>query len=131
MKYIIPAPVGESMTADPSVLLHVGWLIIEIAGVAGIAFTVTATLPAVPVHPFSLHVAVYVVFALGFTVIEGPVAPVDHVSVPEQPVPLSTEEPPAQILAGLADSVGADGMGLTNTSILADDTHPLSVHVAV
>jgi hypothetical protein len=73
--------------------------------------TVTVTLPLPLVHPPMLHVAVYVVVAVGETLFDVPVPrPLDQVIVPpEQPLADNVELDPDAMVEGLADNDGADG----------------------
>lgn len=83
-------------------------------------------------HSPTLHVAVYEVVVLGLTVIDAPVAPVDHVTVPAQPVAVKVALSPKQIDSLL--SVIAGGVTLITVMVLAADaalTQSPTLHVAV
>ena len=83
-------------------------------------------------HSATLHVAVYEVVVAGLTVIEAPVAPVDHVTVPAQPVAVKVALSPKQIDSLL--SVITGGVTVTTVIVLAVEaalTQSPTLHVAV
>ena len=88
-------------------------------GGEGIWFTVIDTEPEGDSQLFKLHVAVKAALAVGETVIDRPISPVDQVTIPAQPADESTVDPPEQITPGAADKEGAVGISLTEI-----DTEP-------
>jgi hypothetical protein len=96
---------------------------LAVAVIVGNGFTVTLTV-AVPVHPAVLvPVTVYVVVALGVTVLFAPVPnPPDQLYV-FAPLAVNTELAPLHIAVGLADAVTV-GNGFTVTLTVAVPVHP-------
>ena len=81
----------------------------------GITTIIADTLLISLVQPvvLSLQVAVYEVFEIGDTVSVFPVAPVLHVTVPEQPVAVIVVLVPEHIVEAAGEMVGGVGFGLT------------------
>jgi hypothetical protein len=96
---------------------------LAVAVTVGNGLTVTLTV-AVPEHPAVLvPVTVYVVVALGVTVLLAPLPnPPDQLYV-FAPLAVNTEVAPLHIAAGLADAV-TDGNGFTVTLTVAVPVHP-------
>ena len=107
----------------------------QIDGFAGVmlqtgsGFTVTVVEQEL-VHPCALvTVTVYVVVAVGLTVIAAVVAPVLHKN-DTPPDAVSVDESPRQI-DGFEGVMLHTGTGLTTTVVEQDDVHPLSPSVTV
>ena len=64
-------------------------------------------------HGVLLQTALYVVFTVGVTVIEFPVAPLDQITVPVQPVAVNIAPNPEQIIVLLVETVGITGAVFT------------------
>jgi hypothetical protein len=113
------APLAVSSELSP---LHIAAGLAD-AVTVGNGFTVTLTV-AVPVHPSALvPVTVYVVVALGVTVLLAPVPnPPDQLYV-FAPLAVNTELAPLHIAVGLADAVTV-GNGFTVTLTVAVPVHP-------
>jgi hypothetical protein len=96
---------------------------LAVAVTVGNGFTVTLTV-AVPVHPSALvPVTVYVVVALGVTVLLAPVPnPPDQLYV-FAPLAVNSELDPLHIAVGLADA-DTVGNGFTVTVTVAVPVHP-------
>jgi hypothetical protein len=122
----VTPPVAINVTESPG---HNGATAQTIAH-TGAGFTVTVAVQ-VPLHPLaSVTVTVYVVVALGFTVIDAVVAPVlQRNDVPPEAV--SVDEPPTQ-MEGLEGVMLQDiGTTLKITTAVAELVHPLAGFVTV
>jgi len=111
-----------------SVLVH------EIVGGAGIPTEIVVgpegSLSQVPIE----HVAVRIRVVDGLTRTLAPVAPVDHRTKPSQPIAETRTVSPAQTVAVVQSSFGADGLATTLTVIAFDAplTHAVETrHTAV
>ena len=93
----VPAqPVAVKVDFSPA--QTVSALTVITGGVGVVTVTVLGVDAKLTQSP-TLQVAVYVVVALGDTVIDAPVAPVDQVTVPVQPVAVSVALPPTQMVS--------------------------------
>jgi hypothetical protein len=119
-KYVL-APLAVSVEDCPEFIVIVDGLAVAVT--VGNGFTVTLT-AAVPEHPAVLvPVTVYVVVALGVTVLLAPLPnPPDQLYV-FAPLAVNTEVAPLHIAAGLAVAV-TNGNGFTVTLTVAVPVHP-------
>lgn len=125
----VPAqPVAVSVALPPKQM--VSELHVTTGGVTVITVMVFAADGALTQSP-TLHVAVYEVVAVGLTVIEAPVAPVDHVTVPAQPAAVKVALPPEQIVS--FEQLITGGSGLLTVIVLLPGvlTHSPTLQVAV
>ena len=93
-------------------VVFVALMLGEGGGITTVMTVVALTSLTQPVV-LSLQVAVYEVVVFGETVMLAVVAPVFHVTVPEQPVAFIVVLVPWQIVAAVGESVGGFGFGLT------------------
>jgi hypothetical protein len=110
----VPEQFDEVMVTDSPV--HIVVLVALILGDGGGVTTVMVDVLLASLIQFvvlSLQVAVYEAVVAGVTVMVGVVAPVDHVTVPAQPVAVSVVDVFWQTVAADGEMVGGVGFGLT------------------